>query len=236
MTVNQIKFIKKLHQKKYRFEEKMYFVEGKKLVEEALENCPEKIEVIYTTESENLYPENLTVEKISAKDMSRISALKSSSPFLAILKMTESPNLKAERTIYLENIKDPGNFGTIVRTADWFNLDAVYFSPECVDVYNPKVIQSTMGSFFRVPLIELKPEHLPSLELPLIGAALNGENLNSSKFSEKYCLVIGSESHGLSDEVMKLLDTKVKIPGTGKAESLNASIAAGILMYALNHS
>lgn len=236
MTTNEIKFIKKLHQKKYRKEEGKYFVEGKKLTLEALDNCKEDILKIYRTTEDISIPQGIDHMKISEKEMSRISALKTASPFLTLMSVKKDTFSSPEISLYLENIKDPGNFGTIIRTADWFGISTIYYSPECVDTYNPKLIQSTMGSFFRVQLIEEELEHLKSLQVPVLGATLDGEELPKIKLPRKYCLVIGSESHGISTKAIEILDQKIKIPGKGKAESLNASIAAGILMFALNPS
>ncbi|MCB0476820.1 MAG: RNA methyltransferase [Crocinitomicaceae bacterium] len=236
MTANEIKFIKKLHQKKYRKEEGKYFVEGKKLVDEALENCPHLIEFIYTSDSNFEASSEVNIQSISPKEMSRITALKTPSPFLAVIKMNSTEPKKKSKTLFLENIKDPGNFGTIIRSVDWFGMDAVYYSPECVDIYNPKVIQATMGSFFRVPLIEKASSELRAVGSQIIGATLQGNDLGEFVVPENFCLVIGSESHGISEDLISQLDQQVKIPGYGKAESLNASVAAGILLFAFSQS
>lgn len=232
MTANEIKFIKKLQQKKYRFENKQYIIEGNKLVTEAIANCPDKIDQILTTKSLNDYPKSIKVSEIGHKEMERITALKSASEVLAVMKMMDLKEISQGNSLYLEDIKDPGNMGTIIRTADWFGISNIYFSKDCVDIYNPKVIQATMGSFFRVNLV--KKDIIDLADENLVGATLNGELIDESDIPEDFCLVIGNESKGISESTLKLLNSEVKIPGFGKAESLNASIASGILMYAFS--
>jgi TrmH family RNA methyltransferase len=231
MTVNEIKFIKKLHQKKYRSEEKKYFIEGKKLFLEAITVCPEQIECIYFTNVIKEIPHNIKSELISEKEMTRITALKNPSEVFVILKMKKSSEVATGNSLFLEDIKDPGNMGTIIRTADWFGIKTIYHTPETVDLYNPKVIQATMGSFFRVNFIETSSDSIKDLNHTLVGATLSGENVDHFKTPKNYCLVIGNESKGMKDSTIALLDSEVKIPGYGNAESLNASIAAGILLY-----
>lgn len=233
MTASEIKLLKKLHQKKYRKEVGKFFVEGKKLCDEAIHNSPELIDIIYFTEEGYLAPDNLKSEKISSKEMERITALKNPSPFLVVLKMkVVKDNLKGN-CLLLESLKDPGNMGTIIRSADWFGIEKIYLTPECVDVYNPKVIQATMGSFFRVQFQEISLNELGHIKKPLVGASLKGMNIQSSYLPKEYCLVIGNESKGISDEMSDKIDLEIKIPGKGKAESLNASVATGIMLFNL---
>lgn len=234
MTVNEIKFIKKLHQKKYRSEEKKFFVEGQKLFEEVVENCKDLILGIYCTNKFVISHSDLNFTAVSEKEMSRITALKNPSEILVVLKMSPFSFFDSDQSIFLENIKDPGNMGTIIRSADWFGINTIYYTKESVDIYNPKVIQATMGSFFRVKLIEASISELKSKNHTLIGATLGGENLNQFKAPEKYVLIIGNESKGIAEETIALLDFQVSIPGYGKAESLNASVATGILLYKLS--
>ncbi len=234
MTAAEIKFIKKLHQKKYRKEEQKYFVEGRKLYEEALKNCPDLIESVYYTKSEDQPENQKNSELISEKEMSRISALKNPSPFLVLLKMSPLNLTNSNRSLFLEDIKDPGNMGTIIRSADWFGIEKIYVSSECVDLYNPKVIQATMGSFFRVNFEETTATELASQSIPLYGATLDGESIHTIEFPDEVCLVIGNESKGIQENTAELLTRKIFIPGKGKAESLNASVAAGIVLFAMN--
>ena len=235
MTANEIKFIKKLHQKKYRYETQHYFVEGLKLMHEAIDNVRNDIEKVFLSNPDVNISENIPVTYISTNEMSRISALKTPSEAFVLLKMPQQKKSIEGNCVYLEDIKDPGNMGTIIRTADWFGLQTIYYSQNCVDVFNPKMIQSTMGSFFRINLIESSLEIL-SKQKTIIGATLDGELLGQFNVPENFCLVIGNESKGIGSDSLELLHKTVKIPGYGQAESLNASIAAGILMHEFTRS
>jgi TrmH family RNA methyltransferase len=140
----------------------------------------------------------------------------------------------SKKQILLDGISDPGNMGTILRTADWFGFDEIICSEDTVELYNPKVVQSTMGSLFRVKVIYTDlPKYIESIAekgFAIAGADLDGVNAFEYQFPEKTALVIGSESHGIRPNVESLLTQKVHIPGSGNAESLNAGIAAGILL------
>jgi len=174
------------------------------------------------------------------KEMASISTLSSPSEVLAVVRIPEieltSVNLANSQVIALDDIKDPGNLGTIIRNADWFGIKSIIVSPETVDEFNPKVVQSTMGSLFRVHVYRTE---LPTLLLELkdqgaavFSAEMSGE---TSSILESHggpgVLIIGSESHGVSKEVSSIADKKVSISGMGNAESLNAAVATGILLY-----
>ena len=151
--------------------------------------------------------------------------------FIAVAHM---PNLKAKRNnliLVLDGLQDPGNMGTIIRTADWFNIDQIVCSKQTVDLYNSKVVQSSMGSIFRMPVSyrNLK-KYLSSSELPIYGALLKGTNIFEQSISRKGIIVIGNEGNGISNELLELIQHPINIPRFGKAESLNASVAAGIIL------
>lgn len=229
-----IKLVKSLSQKKFRKELGLFLVEGKKLVEEALASDFE-IHSLYSTDQEWLDLHNSGVH-ISAKEMEQISALNSPSSHLIVLKQKEI-ELKGPVSglqLILDGVSDPGNMGTIIRTAEWFGINSIICSEDCVEVFNPKVVQSTMGSLFRV---RVSTANIAAYSLRFIedggtlyGADLNGENALVEKFEAKSALVIGSESHGIRHEMEQLISKKLFIPGKGQAESLNAAIAASILM------
>ena len=156
--------------------------------------------------------------------------------------MVEIPYLKANNfklntnkpNIYLENLGDPGNLGTIMRTADWFGIDQIFCSENTVDVYNPKVVQATMGSVFRVKISEVHLKDFISKcsenQIMAVGADMNGADYQTIPKNKPIALVIGSEANGLSDEALKLLKYKISIPQKGSGESLNAAMASGILL------
>lgn len=187
-------------------------------------------------------PEKINTLVINEKELSRISSL--STPNKALMEIN-IPNyswsvsdIEQGYSFYLENIQDPGNLGTIIRTADWFGIRNIFLSEESVDIYNPKVIQSTMGSFARVKVHYIKPdkffqetERLPPSYLS-IATTLDGENIYKTKLGTSGIFLFGNESHGLSKKISDHADIKISIPGSSDnkgAESLNLSTAVGII-------
>lgn len=234
-----------LHKKKGREEHASFVLEGYKLLSEAIQSGA-LIKKIFTTETE-LLPEfqNLKCEivTIGLKDMGRISALVSPSPVLAILEKEKHPLdfevILSSKFVVLDSIRDPGNLGTIIRTCDWFGITDIVVSEDTVDVFNGKVIQSTMGSFFRTKVhyadlgffFSTLKDYDPNF--PVYGAVLGGGPLKKTlkRDTSKGCVVIGSESHGISQSVLDYCTDKVTISGSGNAESLNAAISASIILY-----
>ena len=245
ISKNDIKFINSLHRKKGRDAESQYLIEGVKLVGEAIASGAELLMLYATDESliEHSRLQGIETEVISKKAMERITGLNSASPLLAIAKKVkpdfEMRKFEKERFVMLDGIRDPGNLGTIIRTCEWFGIKQIIASNDTVDLYNGKVIQSTMGSMFRVDVCYLDlREFLQGLapwklNIPVYGAVLNGDPLaeNMKNTDENGCLVIGSESHGISEPVLSLCSHKLTIKGIGNTESLNAAISASILMY-----
>jgi len=229
-----LKLVKSLHQKKFRKEHGLFLIEGKKPVEEALQSTF-KLHSLYSCDEAFLERFNQGI-LVNSKDMAQISALNTPSDYLAVLHVPDmnSAQFQSTNQILLDGISDPGNMGTILRTADWFGFNEIVCSEDTVELYNPKVVQSTMGSLFRVKVIYVD---LPTYSKALVekgytiaGADLDGVNSFDYHFPEKTALVIGSESHGIRPNIESLLTQKVHIPGAGNAESLNAGIAAGILL------
>lgn len=226
--------MKSLHQKKFRKEHGLFLIEGKKPVEEALQSNF-KLHSLYSCDATFLekFKQGILV---NSKDMAQISALNTPSDYLAVLYIPDnrSISISSKSQIILDGISDPGNMGTILRTADWFGFDEIVCSEDTVELYNPKVVQSTMGSLFRVKVhytdLSVYLNELKNSGYIVTGADLDGENAFDFAFPEKTALVVGSESHGIRPNVESLLSKKVNIPGAGKAESLNAGIAAGILL------
>jgi TrmH family RNA methyltransferase len=236
----QVKYIQSLGQKKFRDEYGQFLVEGTKIIKELIIEQPETIKAIYALPdwiSENnflLKKAQIIADEASEQDMEKISSLPSSSTVIAII---EKPELKIPEVggilLLLDGIQDPGHLGTIIRTADWFGVKQIVCGDGTADCYNPKVVQATMGSLFRVNivyenLLVFIAEHS---NLPLVSSSLDGMPIRSTTFEKDMLLVIGNESKGVSKSVENLATSKVLIPGYGDAESLNAAVAAGILLF-----
>src|SRR5690348_6928997 len=215
----QIKLIRSLQLKKYREEEGLFIAEGKKIVEELIDSDI-TIEHIYALEE---YVASLSSSvpytKISKEELEKISALTTPQGILAVCRIPETvkaqPDFKKELVLALDNIKDPGNLGTIIRVADWFGIGHIYCSEECVDIYNPKVVQATMGSIARVQVryVNLLNKLSGIGEgIPVFGALLNSKNIYKEKINTNGVIVIGSESIGISKEVQKYITNPVSIP------------------------
>lgn len=228
-----LKLVKSLHQKKFRKEHGLFLVEGKKPVLEALASSYQ-IQGLFSTDQLWIAEQGRGVV-INAREMEQISALSTPSEHLAVVKIPEAKDvLWGEQLIILDGIADPGNMGTILRTADWFGFNQIICSEDTVEMYNPKVVQSTMGSLFRIQVQYTNlSEIMPALKAQgyrLAGADLSGQAYMQFDYKGKLALVIGSESHGLKQHSRELLTDLIHIPGSGNAESLNAGIATGILL------
>lgn len=204
------------------------------MVKELLQSDFE-LEFVFVTSKNKI--ENYNAIEISEKEMKSISALATPSNFLAVAKQkTKKIDLSQNNLILvLDNIKDPGNLGTIIRTADWFGVNTIVCSNECVDVYNPKVVQATMGSIFRttVAYFNLVDFFKENKIVPVYGALLEGESFYQKPIKNKKAfLLMGSESFGISKELLPFITEKVMIPTFGNAESLNVAVATGILCSA----
>ena len=222
MTASEIKYIKSLSQKKFRDEFGVFAVEGEKLVQEALKSGFE-VEKVFRK------------EEIGEVAMARISALSSPSPVLALVRIPES-RMEAPRDglyLALDGIRDPGNLGTILRVADWFGIDAVYASEDTVELYNPKVVQATMGAVFRVKFFVCDiPSLCSSYPGPVYGTFLDGENMYGKELSSKGIIVIGNEANGISAATAACVSERLYIPpfpaDDPGSESLNAAVATAI--------
>ena len=243
VSKNTIKFIKSLRLKKFRQKYNKFIVEGDKMLREILLQDELKIDSLFAVgswiETNDTFFQ-LPVDKvfnISLTELKQISALKTPNQVLAIIEIPPSTlcerNLKNNINLYLDDIQDPGNLGTILRIADWFGIPQVICSKGTVDIYNEKVIQSTMGAFLRVktPVLELEELKNNFPAIPVYGALMDGENIFSTTFPKNGILVIGNEGKGISLDNQKLLTHKITIPKTDSsgAESLNAAVATGII-------
>lgn len=233
ITKNQIKYIRGLALKKNRVKEQCFVVEGEKSVAELLRSSFQIIDLFATKQwiAENNYD---NANEVSVTELARISNLKSANNVLAVVKFNEEIKEKILGvTLVLDDINDPGNLGTIIRVCDWFGVEQIVCSKNTVDFYNPKVVQSTMGSLFRVSVLYTDlNKYLAKTTTPIYGAFMDGENIKSSNTNENIHLVMGNEANGISKEVEKYISKKVAIKNIGgNTESLNVAMATAILLY-----
>lgn len=233
ISKQQQKYIQSLHNKKYRTEYGAFLVEGEKGLEELLASDYEYMHLYVSENFAANHPgaKNQIITPVS--QIEAVSTFKSNTSGIAVVnqKRFSTPKNFEGVVLILDSIRDPGNLGTIVRLADWYGIRHLFCTEDTVEFYNPKVISSTMGSFARV---EIHYTHLPTFLTayphPIYGADLDGENVHHHRFPSSFGLVIGSESHGILPETEKLLSHKITIPRLGKAESLNAAMATGIIL------
>ncbi len=254
LSKNKISEISSLHQKKFRQSSGYFIVEGEKIVDELLLSAWEIIEIYATDE---LYQKYLAkapqIQLAEAHLFAKISSLKTPAGILAVVKQKtmDLENVEVENnfTLCLDGVRDPGNLGTIIRIADWFGIKNIICSVDTVDLYNPKTIQSTMGSFLRVDVIytSLVPFLIKTKlqQVPLFGAVLKGENVYHKKNVTQGVILMGSESHGISNDVLSLIDEPITIPSkllsnandVGGIDSLNVAIATSVIcaVFAQQH-
>lgn len=237
LVKSQVKYIQSLGQKKQRDEQGLFIAEGPKIVAELLQTAA--VQQIYAlkewiADNKHLL-KGVEVVEISPAELERISQLTTPNNVLAVLKKFDiSPVIitKGTITLVLDTIQDPGNMGTIIRIADWFGIEQLVCSEDCADIYNPKVVQSTMGSIARVKILytDLQQWLISQKPVNIYAALLNGDDVTAMKKLNEGIIVIGNESKGISDEILKLVNVKITIPQKGKAESLNAAVATGIIL------
>ena len=234
VSKNQIKLISSLHQKKFRQSNQLFIAEGVKVIQELLDAAFE-LEHIYITTP--LFTEVSTdkIVLISDDELKKISALTVPNNCLAVFKI---PSTKAFEEIglilALDSVRDPGNLGTILRICDWFGIRQIICSPDTVDIYNPKVIQATMGSIARVNCIykDLLPL-LQNTSLPVFGTFMDGENIYKMNLPQEGIIVMGNEANGISEAIEIAIKSKIAIPRFGaiqKTESLNVATATAIIL------
>lgn len=225
LTNAEIKEIRSLREKKFRDSLGLFVVEGEKMVQEALMSRFEVVRVIRR-------------EEVGEAAMAKISQLTTPPPVLAVVSKPEPAGLTLERGLFLglDSVRDPGNMGTIIRLAEWFGVETVFLSPDCVEVWNPKVIQSSMGSIFRVrtvtaDLVDIC-RRFKAAGMPVYGTFLDGTDIYSQLISQEGLIVMGNESNGVSQEVGAEVTSKLFIPsyGNSKAESLNVAVATAVTL------
>ena len=232
--------VRSLHQKKYRQQEGLFLVEGAKSVQEVLAS-PFGVTMLLATDTflaENnklVSQQPCRVETATPDELTRLGTLESNNAAIAVVKMR--PNLAPtllpnQWTLVLDDIRDPGNLGTILRIADWYGIDTILCSATTADVYNPKVISASKGSFTRINWWygELEPV-LKSAQMPILGAFLGGENVHKTNFGPGGGLIVlGNEANGIGPAVEALVTQRITIPRYGQAESLNVGIATAVIL------
>jgi TrmH family RNA methyltransferase len=229
-----IKDIQSLKLKKHRQERGLFVAEGPKIVDELLQAMPAQIVALYATDAWVQQRPGVPAIQVSDIELGRISFLQTPNEVLCVLRMEEpeEPMVGGDRwSVYLDTIQDPGNMGTIIRICDWFGVNAIVCSNGCVDWHNPKVVQATMGSIARVPVwYDTGGSWLEKQAGPILAAVLDGTPVYQTEAVASGTLVIGNESTGISDDVLKRCTGRISIPKKGQAESLNAGVATGILL------
>ena len=234
---NQLKYIQSLGQKKPRDNDNVFVAEGPKLVAELLQASNCKIIRIYALKNWIEQNPETTAEviEVTEAELEKISQLKTPNLVLAVaekIKWDADMQLKGSISLALDAIQDPGNMGTIIRLADWFGVKNILCSNDCADIYNPKVVQASMGSITRV---RVEYTDILSLlknnnDIRVYAAVLDGRDITKMEKLNEGIIIIGNESKGINDELLKLSNVQITIPGKGKAESLNAAVATGIIL------
>ncbi|WP_426278175.1 TrmH family RNA methyltransferase [Chryseobacterium sp. S-02] len=235
LTAHTIKILQSLDKKKFRQKYNLFLVEGNKTIRE-LFNSNFKIKEIFSTDPQKLDHSNVPITHISENELKKISFLMNPKDSVAVCWLNEEPSEIEDKNIQLvlDGIQDPGNLGTIIRLADWFGIEQIVCSEDTVDLYNPKVIQATMGSFTRVNVIYTNlTEYLSNTRNINVGTDMVGENIYTFERPQNLNLILGNEGNGIRPETEKLLQKNITIPRFGKSqstESLNVSMAAGIIL------
>ena len=234
VSKNQIKLITSLQQKKYRKQEQLFFAEGVKVVQELLHSNFE-LQDLFTTKQDFLTVPKNKVHAISEVELKKISVLTTPNTCLAVFKIPKAKEMVEKGLIVaLDDVRDPGNLGTIIRLCDWFGIETLFCSEESVDIYNPKVVQATMGSISRVNVVYGNLEtFLSQTKLPIFGTFMDGKNIYQEELPKEGIIIMGNEANGISTSVEKLVSERIAIPRFGNlqvTESLNVATATAIIL------
>jgi RNA methyltransferase, TrmH family len=234
LSKNQIKLITSLQQKKFRFANQLFFAEGIKVIQELLESNFELVQ-LYTILDNFGGVSNDKKEIIHESELKKISALSTPNTCLAVFKIpVEKKIIESGLILALDSIRDPGNLGTILRLCDWFGIDQLICSKDAVDIYNPKVVQATMGSIARVNVNYIDLEwYISKTKTTVFGTFMDGENIYKSTLPQEGIIIMGNEANGISPNLEKLIKNKLTIPRFGtiqKTESLNVATATAIIL------
>lgn len=241
LSKNKIKYIQSLGHKKRRDEENVFVAEGPKLVTELMTSCKHHIKEVYALAGwiKNNPVTGVLLTEILEGELKKVSQLNSPHDVVAVvekIRWNDEPVLKGSISLVLDGIRDPGNMGTIIRIADWFGVKNIFCSPDCAELYNPKVVQASMGSLARVRVEETDlAEFLKkNNQIRSYAAVLDGRDITKMEKLNEGIIIIGNEATGINPGVLKLANVRITIPGKGKAESLNAAIATGIILSHLS--
>ena len=235
----KVKYIQSLGHKKFRDEHGVFIAEGPKTIEELVKEENIHIREIYAVEqwvrSHRDIPGNITVNEVTAEELETITQMSTANQVLAVIDKfppTDTLHVRDEVVLALDTIQDPGNLGTIIRIADWFGIRCIICNKGSAELYNPKVVQSTMGSIARVEVYytDLLTWLPRQKDLRIYATALEGQDIGTMKKLQSGIILIGNESKGVGEELLNLANVKVTIPRKGKAESLNAAVATGIIL------
>lgn len=238
LSKNTLKFIKSLQQKKFRKQEQAFFVEGNKNVTELLDSDFKVTHLLYTPKFAGSHPGFINKPgtasyEVDQKTLETLGSFVTSDSALAVAQMKSNSPLHLDQSdlaIALDNIRDPGNLGTIIRIADWYGIRKLILSEETADFYNPKVLNSSMGSFTRVEFFYTNLQNfLSQTKLPIYGAFLEGENIHQAELKASGIILMGNESNGISESLSPLVSRKLTIPSFGQAESLNVAVATAVI-------
>jgi len=238
LSKNTVKFIKSLQQKKFRKQEHAFFVEGSKNVTELLRSDFKVTHLLYTSKFAENHPlliqrPGITALEVDQKMLQAIGSFVTNDSALAVAQMRDNRSFglnSNELAIALDDVRDPGNLGTIIRIADWYGITKLIMSEESADFYNPKVLNSSMGSFTRVQFFYTDLEaYLKKSNLPIYGAYLEGRNIHQAELTAGGIILMGNESQGISDKLSPLVSHRLTIPSFGEAESLNVAVATAVI-------
>ena len=245
LSKNEIKLIQSLENKKYRKKHKLFVIEGERIVTDAVSSGA-PIDQVFLSESfsssnsvfiDKLAQHNTAARIIPDNQMKSISGTVTPSGVLALCRIPEQPIIeitKGQNILYLDTIQDPGNLGTLLRSASWFGIEHIVLSENCIDPYNPKVVRGGMGAHFNLNIFTDTPLRLLGKHTK-IGGFQEGKSIYDidKKVIEPWVLVVGNEANGISEENANLIDLKITIPKIGKGESLNAAVAGSVLLVSL---
>ena len=229
------KFIKSLQLKKYRKQERLFVVEGKKSVLEVLKSDFNIRTLLATEDFLSSYTDswhNIDVHEVSEGLLSSLGGFKTNNSALAVVETKENRSFEIQNGYFLalDNVNDPGNMGTILRVADWYGIAGILASKDTAELYNPKVIAASKGSFCRIQCHYTDlADQLSKTELPVYGAFMHGENVHNVPFTASGIIVVGNEANGISEAITATISHKITIPRYGGAESLNVAMATSII-------
>ncbi|KAF2519948.1 RNA methyltransferase [Flavobacterium salilacus subsp. salilacus] len=234
VSKNQIKLITGLQQKKYRKQHKLFIAEGVKVVQELL-NSNFELQELYTTQSVFQGVTTTKIIPVTDVELKKISMLTTPNTCIGVFKIPDEKQIPEKGLIIaLDDVRDPGNLGTIIRLCDWFGIEHLICSEQSVDVYNPKVVQATMGSIARVNVVYTSlEEYITNTALPIFGTFMDGENVYTQQLPQEGIIVMGNEANGISEAIAQKVTHKIAIPRFGKlqeTESLNVATAAAVIL------